>query len=259
VTFAASGTATWNLSGGSATAGSSSKACASEAGPPQFGPIGISASQTLRLLVAGNAWNQCEATVSFLDRNGAAVGPAAQTLTPAAGRSAYLDLAGNTLGLSTGQRATIRPEVSYPNDTARRSCQAYAEVFATATGLTAFQVQQQRQPTYYVELPPLGMAPSQSIRLAVTNRTGGSCTATLGFVDLAGNAVGGSSSASPSGSATAFLDLASTQVSGLSGWTGHADIRPRLLNATADCVASAEIFDTFTGATRINVVPGLTP
>ena len=268
---------TWGLQGGYADARPMPgvDTCPAAITDPQFGPIGLTFGQTLRLKVIGNPPTQpggsCSATLNFLDRNGFALLPA-KTVNLTDGQIGFLDLPASLLNLTTGMRAQVRPQAILAQGTATLACQTTAELFGSASnvGLVGEATQQpQIQPVF----PAQGLAPNQTLRLNLAAPQGFSCTGTLGFTGANNSAIGAASTVTLAGGQSAFLDLPSAQVPGLTGWTGNrVELRPKvtlgapmiavavaaagvLPSLTNVCVATAEIFDNFSGATRLIANP----
>jgi len=105
---------------------------------PQFGMVGLAASQTLRLNVVAFPPDPCNAQIGFLNSNGAVPQPQpGKTVTLGPGEAAFLDLSAVALGVQFGQRAELQPVVTLlaaPNGFS--ACQASAEVFDSFSGRT---------------------------------------------------------------------------------------------------------------------------
>jgi hypothetical protein len=98
----------------------------------RFGPIGIAASQTMRLVALADSGETCHATLSFADQRGVPVGTSLRVDLDA-GQAQFVELNGNTLGLKGGERAEIQPRLAL-DDHETSSCAASAETFDSATG-----------------------------------------------------------------------------------------------------------------------------
>lgn len=272
----------WFLNGGGTGGGSFATADASLPGcpgmsvnadplPPQFAPIGLASGQTVRLTVfpiRGN--NNCTGTLSFADANGNPIGPSASTINIWTGQNAHLDLVGSSV-TTAGHRIPIQPRFV---STGYDSCRTGVEVFATATGVTA-ATNRPIQPSYQYDFDPQGLSAGQTLRVNVSASAVQSCGAAVRFVDGSGNTLGGTLTVTLNAGASAYLDLPSTSVPGLTGWSGgHVAVQPILdtvatgngtatvgkvvngaLLADETCFATAEIFDTATGYTRSLVNP----
>ena len=131
---------TWGLQGGYADARPMPgfDTCPAAITDPQFGPIGLTFGQTLRLKVIGNPPTQpggsCSATLNFLDRNGFALLPA-KTVNLTDGQIGFLDLPASLLNLTTGMRAQVRPQAILAQGTATLACQTTAELFGSASNV----------------------------------------------------------------------------------------------------------------------------
>jgi len=112
------------------------------AGSLEFGLQGVAFAQVVRLnVVAGGGL--CQAVLGFRDQKGIPVGPSDKTVSLAAGQADFLDIAGNSLVSSFGQRAEVRPIVASVPGAAGvpSSCRATAEVWDVFTGRTWAAVQ----------------------------------------------------------------------------------------------------------------------
>ena len=98
----------------------------------RFGPIGIVASQTIRLVALADSSDTCHATLSFADQRGVPVGTSLRVNLDS-GQAQFVELNGNTLGLSGGERAEIQPLLAL-DDHEASSCAASAEIFDSASG-----------------------------------------------------------------------------------------------------------------------------
>ncbi len=254
------------------------------AAPPNFSLVGLAFNQSLRINIVvptaqpGFPPSSCAAALWFLDANGNPVGPSRSVnLDP--GQSASLDLNANTVLKRFGQRVELRPvAITFPPD----PCVVSAEVFDNFTGFSTLVI-----PATSVLIPPgpneiapgppnfgmQGLAVGQVLRLnAVAYPPNPAyppspCTATLGFADHNGNAVGAATTVNLSPGQTASLDLNSSVVIA-NPFTGgsfaifgqRVEVRPlvRLLPTSVApnaCQVSAEVFDTFTGRTWSNAIP----
>ena len=264
----------WVLNGAFATASSGLPACPGMSSngplPAQFGPLGAANGQTIRLTVFPLPGSSCTATLSFSDVNGSPVGPAPLIVNLFSGQ-AHLDLVGSSIA-SAGHRVVVQPQL-----TNAQGCQTSVAVFSSTTGVTAASMQPQ-QPVYQYGFDPQGLSAGQTLRVNVSASTAQSCGAAVTFVDSNGNTLlGGASWLRAVGAGTAnYVDVPSTSIPGLSGWTGgHVDVQP-VINTLATgngttvvgkkqsgvlisetCFATAEIFDTLTGYTHSVVVPQL--
>ncbi len=100
---------------------------------PDFGMLGVTLLQTVRLNVVAFPPTPCIGQLSFADKNGNLVGtPLNVQLLP--GQATFLDLPGNALVSALGVRAAVRPVVTVTEGAA---CVASTEVFGNITGATA--------------------------------------------------------------------------------------------------------------------------
>jgi hypothetical protein len=98
---------------------------------PEFGLVGVTVLQTVRLNVVAYPPDPCIGQLSFVSGNGVPVGSTLSVqLNP--GQAASLDLPGSTLVTKLGQRAELQPEVTAPNG----GCIASTEVYNNALGVT---------------------------------------------------------------------------------------------------------------------------
>jgi hypothetical protein len=99
-----------------------------------FGPQGLIASQTIRIIASAESPDSCDAVLSFANAKGDPIGPSLQaSLGP--GKTTYLDLSGYTLGLGAAQRSDVQPMLTLQPQGAS-SCVASAVVFDSSTGRT---------------------------------------------------------------------------------------------------------------------------
>ncbi|HLH18743.1 MAG TPA: hypothetical protein VKX45_16105 [Bryobacteraceae bacterium] len=255
----------WFLNGSFATATTMLPPCPGMSinGTPlaaQFAPVGVANGQTVRLKA------NCTGTFSFADSAGNVIASNAGAATG----QRYFDLVGSTVA-TPGHRTLVQPRFS-------GGCQTSVEVFATATGVTAAAAPP-IQPYYQYAFDPQGLSAGQTLRINLAASPAQACGAHIAFQDISGNPIGPSLDTGAAGLAAGtatHLDLPSTYVPGLSGWSGgHVLIWPVLYpevttgsviannnsyttfgkvanNVLVDetCFASVEIFDTLTGNTR---------
>jgi hypothetical protein len=110
---------------------------------PEFGLSHLTIFETARLNIAAFPPDPCNATISFVDGNGALIGNSLKSVQLAGGQAAYLDLKGLTLLSGLGQRASVRPVVtlnSAPPGAAATAnvCAVSAEVYDNFDGATDF-------------------------------------------------------------------------------------------------------------------------
>jgi hypothetical protein len=250
--FDSQGSLTWQLNNQFAQAvagGGGYGICPAAFVPPNFGLIGLASGQTLRLKAMGNIGFPAVCTLGFQDQNGNAIGPANQALTLAPGQIGSLDLTSTALGLTVGKRAEIRPMLIDLNS----ACLATAEVFTTASGVTAASEKLQTpqvQPFFDVQ----GLATGQTMRLSVSSISGQpACAGSLGFTDSSAAAVGPTSNFNLAGGQSAFLDLPSSSIPSLAGWTGkRGEFQPvvSLTSNSAVCLTTVQTFVSLSGLTQ---------
>jgi hypothetical protein len=98
---------------------------------PEFGLLGVTELQTVRLNVVAYPPDPCVGQLSFINSHGVQVGNTLSVqLNP--GQAASLDLPGSTLVTKLGQRAEVQPVVTAPNG----GCAASTEVYNNALGVT---------------------------------------------------------------------------------------------------------------------------
>jgi hypothetical protein len=117
-----------NLLGGSSIVVSGSPGYATS---PEFGLLGVTELQTVRLNVVAYPPDPCVGQLSFVNSSGVPVGSTLSVqLNP--GQAGSLDLPGGTLVTKLGQRAEVQPVVTAPNG----GCIASTEVYNNAFGVT---------------------------------------------------------------------------------------------------------------------------
>lgn len=235
-------------------------------------------NQILQFIVAGPITPApgapVEATVSFLDLNGAAIGPAPQPLTINPGQFVSVQFAANDYIKTVGPRIAVRPVLTVlPNPNAVSGAptvdvQASSEVFDAIAGFgTLFG----RVPLWPPDpcfppdpcstassLVPQGLAGGQSLRITAVAYPPDPCFATLGFADQNGNPVGGSVPVSLQPGTGTFFDLNASALGLAAGQ--RTEILPVVtltppLSAFAGpaspstCQVSVEAFNHVTGRT----------
>jgi hypothetical protein len=227
--------------------------------PTVFGMIGIAASQTLRLsVVAFHPPDPCFALLSFADSNGAPVGPS-KTVSLGPGQGGYLDLSGVILHpgepIYPSEPVEVMPIVTPVPMTAggTSACQAIAEIFDTVSG---FSLVVAHPPSPIFPPTPVfglqGVAWGQVMRLNVVAHPPQPCFAQLSFVDANGNPAGPAPSQVNLGPGqAAFLDLAAARLVGVGQRIELQPVVSVLSSGSAPsvCVATAEVYDQFTGRT----------
>jgi hypothetical protein len=218
-----------------------------------FPMIGLTRGQTLQINVVAFPPDPCLAQMGFVSSAGNAVGPVSSvTLQP--GQSASLSIAGGELATSFGQRVELMPQVLV-NPNSPPGCQATAEVVDDLLGVTTVLA---AGSSGYPANPVFGLAHLtvfQAARLNVAAYPPDPCNATISFVDGNGALIGNSQQTVQlaSGQAT-FLDLPGLSL--VSGLGQRASVRPVVTpipgaSAPNLCAVSAEIYETFTGATDV--------
>jgi hypothetical protein len=102
--------------------------------PSIFGRQGVITGQTIRITAVAESPDSCYATLSFVNGNGNPIGTS-QPVNLGPGQAMHVDLNGNSLGLSAGQRAEVQPVVKLQTQ-GISTCAASAEVFDNTTGAT---------------------------------------------------------------------------------------------------------------------------
>jgi hypothetical protein len=103
---------------------------------PQFGMIGITLGQVLRLNVVAFPPNPCLATIGFLDSTGQTPQPdPGKTVNLNPGQADHVDLSVALPAVQSGQRREFQPVVTLlPGPNGSSACQATAEVYDALTG-----------------------------------------------------------------------------------------------------------------------------
>jgi hypothetical protein len=236
-----------------------------------FGMIGLAGSQTLRLSIS--AFNPipiipsgpCIAQLGFTNSSGGPVGPT-KTVNLGPGQGDFLDLNGNSLALPFGGREEVLPVVTMlaaPGG-GTPGCLANAEILDSfsgfslvlATGAITFN------PSPFFGLQ--GVAWGQVLRLNVAAHNPepiapAFCSAQLSFVDKSGNPAGPAPKMVNLSSGHAdFLDVAGASL--VRQFGQRAELRPVVTilpgaAAPSACVATAEVYDPFSGRTWAWVTP----
>jgi hypothetical protein len=246
-----------------------------------FGMIGLAASQTLRLSI--NAWPPgpvfppvpiyppnpvCIAQLGFANSSGGPVGPT-KTVNLGAGQGDFLDLNGSALMLDPGPigspnpiggRAEVRPVVTMlptPGG-GTPACLANAEILDTFSGFSLVLA------PGAIAFPPDPIFPLQGVAWGQVLRLNlvafppepvapASCLAQLSFVDKSGNPAGPAPKMVNLSSGHAdFLDVAGASL--VRQFGQRAELRPVVTilpgaAAPSACVATAEVYDPFSGRT----------
>jgi hypothetical protein len=232
-----------------------------------FGMIGLTASQTLRLSIIAFPPTPvfppspiCAAQIGFANSSGGAVG-ASKLVSLVPGRGDFLDLNGGLLAPQIGQRAEVRPVVTLlPSPAGSASaCLANAEILdnlsgfslVVAPGITAYP------PTPIFGLQ--GVAWGQVLRLNVVASPPNPCIAQLSFVDRFGNPAGpGPKPVNLSPGQADHLDVAGSSL--VAQFGQRAELLPVIAivpgAAASACLATAEVYDSSSGRTWTWVAPG---
>ena len=231
-----------------------------------FGMIGLSESQTLRLSVIAFPPDPflppepCIAQLGFANSSGGPVGPT-KTVNLGPGQGDTLDLNGNSLIYPPnpiGVRMEVRPVVTMlPSPGGGTSaCLANAEIvdsfsgfsLVLAPGALAFPP----DPIFGLQ----GVSWGQVLRLNIVEWPpspvrGVICVAQLSFVDKLGNAAGSAPKMVNLSSGHAdFLDVAGASL--VAHFGQRTELRPvvtMLPGAPSVCAATAEVYDQFSGRT----------
>jgi len=108
--------------------------------PTTLAPQGLALGQIMRLTATAYPPVPCDATLTFVNSEGVAIGPSV-TVSLAPGQSQALDLKSATLGLTLGHRTIVQPVVALqPVISAAAvvspACMVSSDVFDTITGRT---------------------------------------------------------------------------------------------------------------------------
>ena len=233
-------------------------------GPPMtfFAPIGLDASQTLRLtMVEGPVWVPpgvpVEVQLGFLNSQGAPVGPnKVATLNP--GQTVSLDLVASTL-ISSGRIeiqpvVTAAPGAAAPMAIINASAEVYTATYGFGSlfyaGVPASGGGQVAGPPSFL---PQGVALGQSIQVNAAAPPDSPCVAMLSFADDNGNPIGPTQQVTLSPGQMASLTFNPNKYTK----SGRQEYVPQITpnNPTGGqgvapaCLGSAEVFITKTGST----------
>ncbi len=221
-------------------------------GPTSFPMVGITGAQTLLLNLVAYPPDPCgPVTLGFQNRNGVAVGPSQITPALQPGQSVSLALNGSFL-VAADQRVELLPTVAGLDGAATgASCVASVEVINNASGVTTVLA------PGAVGFPPSpafgmsGVTLSQTVRLNVVAFPPDPCIGTISFADKNGTPIGTSSLPVQLavGQAT-HLDLPGGGALGV-----RAEVRPVVTIISGACIASAEVYNNQTKATRAVYFP----
>jgi len=215
-----------------------------------FAMIGLTRGQTLQINLVAIPPDPCFAQLGFQNSSGNPVGTTtAVTLQP--GESASLAINGNSLTSRLGERVQVLPTVA-PAAGIASSCQASAEIFDNALGITSVLV------PGAVGYPPspaigmLGVTVLETVRLNVVAFPPDPCIGQISFLNSNGALVGNAlMSVNLGPGQAAFLDLpGSTLVSELGQRAEvRAVVTPSASDASNSCVPSAEVYINGLGTT----------
>jgi hypothetical protein len=214
-----------------------------------FAIIGITRGQTLQINVVAFPPDPCFAQLGFQNSSGNPVGTTtAVTLQP--GESASLAINGNSLTSVSGARVQVLPTV-VPVAGIANACQASAEIFDNALGITNVLVPGAVGYPSNPALAMLGVTELETVRLNVVAYPPDPCVGQISFLNSNGALVGNALMSVNLGPGQAtFLDLpGSTLVSKLGQ---RAEVRPVLTPGSASpnsCIPSAEVYINGLGST----------
>jgi hypothetical protein len=216
-----------------------------------FAMIGITRGQTLQINVVAFPPDPCFAQLGFQNSSGNPVGTTvAVTLQP--GESASLAINGNGLTSVLGERVQVLPTV-VPVAGIANACQASAEIFDNALGITSVLVPGAVGYRSNPALGMLGVTVVETVRLNVVAYPPDPCVGQISFLNSNGALVGNALMNVNLGPGQAtFLDLpGSTLVSKLGQ---RAEVRPIVTPSSASdapnsCVPSAEVYINGLGTT----------
>jgi hypothetical protein len=223
----------------------------SPANATNFAMIGITRGQTLQINLVAYPPDPCFAQLGFQNSGGNPVGTtSAVMLQP--GESASLAINGNSLTNTVGQRVQLLPTVT-PVAGVANACQASAEVFDNALGITNVLVPGAVSYPSDPALGMLGVTVLETVRLNVVAFPPDPCVGQISFLNSSGELVGNAlMSVNLAPGQAAFLDLpGNTLVSKLGQ---RAEVRPVVIPSSASdapnsCVASAEVYINGLGTT----------
>jgi len=220
-------------------------------GPTSFPMVGITGAQTLQLNLVAFPPTPCSpVTLGFQNRNGVAVGPSETTPTLQPGQSVSLALNLSSF-IGADQRVELLPTVAGMDGAATgASCVASVEVIDNANGVTMVLA------PGAVGYPPnpafgmLGVTSNQTVRLNVVAYPPTPCLGTISWGDMNGTPIGTSLQVSLSPGQATHLDLPGGGALGQ-----RADVRPVVTVTGGACIASAEVYNNETKATRAVYYP----
>jgi len=222
-----------------------------------FGMVGVGFGQTFQLNAV--SFNPCLLDLAIYDSNGTQLGHLKVSF-PFFG-AASLPIKSQVS--SFPNRAELRGEViaQSPPGTAT-PCQAQATVevyddFAKFTSVATPGVLQPPGPTQFppgpIQFGPVGLGFLQTARLNLVAHPPGPCMGTLSFLDVQGNPIGAQAPVSLASRQAIFLDLRGQSVVPAFGQHGEviAMFTPNPAAAPGACIASVEVFDQFSGYSRV--------
>jgi len=235
------------------------------AGKVEFGMIGITHADVLRLNIVAIPPNPCVADLGFFDSNGRSIGPSADVALPP-GHATFLDLPGTVVvpsGPNAGPnaRVEVRPSVVPTPAASFAGCVATVEVFNPRTGTTLI-ITNPAGVSFgggggagKVKFGEIGFTRGQVLRLNIVAKPPNPCHATLGFADSNDSVIGPmpETVALEPGHAT-FLDLPGTVVVPL-GPHNRVEVRPVVEIIGGECVTSAEVYRRTTKETQVFLNP----
>jgi hypothetical protein len=219
-------------------------------GPTSFPMVGITGAQSLQLNLVAFPPDPClTVTLRFQNRNGVVVGPS-QIVSLQVGQSVSIALNGSSL-VGADQRVELLPTVTgFDGAAPGASCVASVEVINNADGVTTVLA------PGAVSYPPtpafgmLGVTFFQTVRMNVVAFPPSPCIGTISWVDGNGTPIGTSLAVQLAAGTATHLDLPGGGALGL-----RADVRPVVTVTGGACIASAEVYNNDTKATRAVYYP----
>jgi hypothetical protein len=221
-----------------------------------FAIMGLTRGQTLQINLVAFPPGPCFAQLGFQNSTGDPVGTTT-AVTLQAGESASLAINGNSLTSAAGERVQVLPTV-VPVAGIANSCQASAEIFDNALGITSVLVPGAVSYSSNPSLGTLGVTVLQTVRLNVVAFPPDPCIGQISFLNSDGALVGNALmnvNLSP-GKAT-FLDLPGSAL--VSKLGQRAEVLPVVTPSSASpnsCVPSAEVYINGLGTTSSYYPPG---
>ena len=220
-------------------------------GPTNFPMVGITGAQTLRLNLVAYPPDPCgPVSLRFQNRDGVAVGPSQTTPTLQPGQSASMSVDGSSL-VDADARVELFPVVAGLNGAATgAACVASVEVIDDASNST------QVLAPGAIGYPPdpifgmLGITSTQTGRLNVVAFPPVPCIGTINWVDQNGIPIGSPLAVQLGAGQATHLGLPGGGALGQ-----RAEVRPLVTVNGGACIASVELFNTATKATRAVYYP----